>query len=134
MNKIAEFYQSGIEWSVTSRIAELAEQMTGNAANFNDLLSFRVGLIPGFFHGLDLSENITVDELVEHVVSRYGYPVYNLLKHGGEITETGWYTHPDDPDLAPLATAFICGCFVFIYEYSIVGITDLESAFVGRFD
>ena len=74
-------------------------------------------------------------DLIEVLSNSYGFGRLMELR-GGELSETGAYNFPGDPELLPICSIDRKHEMVYIYHYGIVGIMykDDRKPFITRLD
>jgi len=86
----------------------------------SDILEY-LGVIPQWLQ--DYHNAPPEMTLWDYLSGCYGFPMNPMT--GGEVTETGMYKYPDDPDLSPLANIMLAeGATVLQYQYGMVAIRE----------
>ena len=92
------------------------------------------GLIPEFIQAAVYAETLGAEQFMDKMCEEYGFGRHEM---GGELSDSGGiYRYPDDPDMYPIVMFMIpdCKVDVYVYNYGIVAVEDMENTIIVRMD
>ena len=90
------------------------------------------GVLPMWAAAALSKEDLSAAQVYDTMVSMY--PFYMGPMEGATISPEGVWEYPEDPPLYPLSKQSRGGVSVYIYQYSLVAVTDGEETYMTRMD